>query len=277
MRSDPKRCRASLLLLGAAALFAAACQPLPRVMERDKASALLALPESVGVRVGRIHGVPTELEQQLRRGIEEALHRRGLPASRREGNLLSFRLSGRVAPDATAEEGKRTTAPGIVWDLRAWDGRPVGRFEQQTLLLEELADEITQQMRADRRAAGDRVRLKISIAPIAGATAEATAPLQRALEVALARAGLDVVPLDAPSHLHVFGSAEIGPVRTGLRELRLSWSVVWSDGGEAGKVNQANSMPAAWLEGPWTALAAGAAKGAAAGISDLAFRAQIAR
>ena len=249
-------------------------------MERDKASALLALPESVGVRVGRIDGAPPELEDRLWRGLEEALHRRGLPASRHKGNLLSFRLSGRIEPDARAGG----SAPsGLAWELRAWDGRLAGRFEQRVeggragalaARLEELADEVARQVRADRPDAVDSVRLKISIAPFAGAGAEAAAPLLRALATALADAGQDVVPPDAPSHLHVFGSAELGPVRAGLRELKLGWSVVWSDGREVGRVDQANAVPAAWLAGPWTALAAAAAEGAAAGISDLVFKAQ---
>ena len=196
-------------------------------MERDKASALLALPESVGVRVGRVHGAPPELEDRLRRALEEALHRRGLPASRHEGNLLSFRLSGRTEPDAVAEGAAPS---GLIWELRAWDGRQAGRFEQQVegigagalaALLEELADEVARQVRAEQPVAGDPVRLKISVAPIAGADAEATTPLLRALETALAGTGLDVVPPAAPSHLHVFGSAEMGPVHAGLRELQL--------------------------------------------------------
>ncbi len=250
-------------------------------MERDKASALLALPESVGVRVGRVHGAPPELEDRLRRALEEALHRRGLPASRHEGNLLSFRLSGRTEPDAVAEGAAPS---GLIWELRAWDGRQAGRFEQQVegigagalaALLEELADEVARQVRAEQPVAGDPVRLKISVAPIAGADAEATTPLLRALETALAGAGLDVVPPAAPSHLHVFGSAEMGPVHAGLRELQLGWSVVWSDGREVGRVDQANAVPAAWLEGAWTSLASAAAEGAAAGISDLAFKAQM--
>ena len=250
-------------------------------MERDKASALLALPESVGVRVGHIHGATPELEDRLRRDLEGALHRRGLPASRRAGNRLSYRVTGRVElaamPDGIAPSG-------LVWELHDWGGRLAGRFEQQVeggrqealaLLLEELADEIAGRVRAESPGKGDPVRLKISIAPISGAAAEATAPLVRALEAALASSGLDVVPPAAPSHLHVFGSAEAGPVLAGLRELRLGWSVVWSDGREVGRVDQANAVPAEWLKGAWTSLAAAAAEGAASGISDLVFKAQI--
>lgn len=263
------------------ALLAAACQPLPQVMDRDKASALLALPESVGVRVGRVHGATPELEDRLRRDLEGALHRRGLPASRRAGNRLSYRVTGRVElaamPDGVAPSG-------LAWELRDWDGRLAGRFEQQVeggrqealaVLLEELADEVARRVRADRPGEGDPVRLKISVAPISGAAAEATEPLLRALEAALAGGGLDVVPPAAPSHLHVFGSAEAGPAHAGLRELRLGWSVVWSDGREVGRVDQANAVPAEWLEGAWTSLAAAAAGGAASGIADLVFKARL--
>ena len=270
-----RRCR-----LLAAALLAAACQPLPQAMERDKASALLALPDSVGVEVGRIGGAPPGLEARLRQDLEEALHRRGLPASREGGNLLSYRVDGLVEP-AAAPAGHKPS--GLVWELRAWDGRLAARIEQTVEgdeaealpeLLEDLADSVARQVRADRPTEGSPVRLKLSIAPISGAGAEATAPLIRALEAALASGGLDVVPPSQPSHLHVFGKAEAGPVLAGLQELRLGWSVVWSDGREVGRVDQANVVPAAWLEGAWTSLAAGAAEGAASGISDLVFKAQ---
>ena len=267
--------------LFAAALLAAACQPLPQVMERDKASALLALPDSVGVQVGRIEGAPPELEDRLRRDLEGALHRRGLPASRRTGNRLSYWVTGRVElaamPDGFAPSG-------LVWELRAWDGGLVARFEQRVedgrpealaALLEELADEVAGRVRAESPGDGGPVRLKISIAPISGAAPEATEPLLRALEAALAGRGLDVAPPAAPSHLHVFGSVEAGPAHAGLRELRLGWSVVWSDGNEVGRVDQANAVPAAWLEGAWTSLAAAAAEGAASGIADLVFKAQM--
>lgn len=250
-------------------------------MEREKASALLALPGSVGVEVGRIEGAPPELEDRLRRGLEEALQRRGLPASRHGGNLLSYRLTGRVEP-AALPEGYEPA--GLTWELLAWDGGLAARFEQRVegetanalpALLEKLADGVARQVRADRSDEGDPVRLKISVAPISGAAVEATKPLLRALEAALASGGLDVVPPAAPSHLHVFGSAEAGPVHAGLRELRLGWTVVWSDGREVGRVDQANAVPAEWLEGAWTSLAAAAAEGAASGIADLVFKAQM--
>ena len=271
--------RAEAAGLLAAALFAAACQPLPQVMERDKASALLALPASVGVRVGPVHGAAPELEDRLRRDLEEALHRRGLPASRRAGNRLSYRVTGRVEPAAIPDG----VAPfGLVWELRDWEGRLAARFEQEVegggrealaVRLEELADEVAGRLRAESAGEGDPVRLKISIAPISGAASEATEPLLRALEAALAGRGLDVVPPAVPSHLHVFGSVEAGPARAGLRELRLGWSVVWSDGNEVGRVDQANAVPAEWLEGAWTSLAGAAAEGAASGIADLVFKA----
>ena len=250
-------------------------------MERDKASALLALPASVGVEVGRIEGAPPDLEERLRRDLEDALHRRGLPASRRTGNLLSYRVAGRV-DFAALPEGYGPS--GLVWELRSWDGVLAGRFEQRAGaggpealagLVEELSDSIAEQVRDARPGGGGPVRLKISIAPISGAAAEATEPLLRALEAALASGGLDVVPPAAPSHLHVFGSAEAGDAHAGLRELRLGWSVVWSDGNEVGRVDQANAVPAEWLEGAWTSLAAAAAEGAASGIADLVFKAQM--
>ena len=248
-------------------------------MERDKASALLALPDTVGVEVGRIGGAPPELEDRLRRDLESALQRRGLPASRQRGNLLSYRLAGRAVLGAT---------PGGIapvsfdWELRAWDGTVAARFAQEVedsradavpLLLEELAEGVAGRIRAERQFENVSARLIISVAP----DAEAGLPgsLLRALETVLASQGLNVVPPAAPSHLHVFGSAEVGPVHAGLREVRLGWVVKWSDGREVGRVDQANVVPAEWLAGEWTPLAAAAAEGAASGISDLVFKAQM--
>ena len=247
-------------------------------MERDRASALLALPDTVGVEVGRIAGAPPQLEDRLRRGLESALQRRGLPASRQRGNLLSYRLAGRTVLGATPNG----IAPvSFDWELRAWDDTVAARFAQKVedsgadaapLLLEELAEGVARRIRAERQDETVSARLKISIA----ADAEAGLPgsLLKALETVLAGQGLNVVPPAAPSHLHVFGSAEVGPVHAGLREVRLGWVVKWSDGREIGRVDQANAVPAEWLAGEWTPLAA-AAEGAAAGISDLVFKAQM--
>ncbi|MYE00635.1 MAG: hypothetical protein F4Y03_05055 [Alphaproteobacteria bacterium] len=250
-------------------------------MERSKESALLALPDSVGVEVGRIGGAPPGLEEQLRQGLEDALQRRGLPASRQGGNLLSYTVTGQVEL-ATTPEGYRPA--GLDWELRAWDGSLAARIVQDVevdpdaalpVLLERLADRIARQIRKEGRNESEPVRLRISVAPISGAAAEATAPLLRAVETALASHGLEVVPPAVPSHLHVFGNAEIGPVHAGLRELQLGWVVKWSDGVEVGRVDQANAVPAEWLAGAWNSIAAAAAAGAASGISELAVKAQL--
>ena len=266
------------LCLLAVVLFVAACQPVPQVMERDKASALLALPDTVGVKIGRIGGAPPQLEDRLRRGLEGALQRHGLPASRQRGNLLSYRLAGRTVLDATPDG----IAPvSFDWELRAWDDTIAARFTQEVedgradavpLLLEELAEGVARRIRAERRDDSASARLKVSVAP--DAEADLPAPLLRALETVLASQGLNVVPPAAPSHLHVFGSAEVGKVHAGLREVRLAWVVKWSDGREVGRVDQANVVPAEWLAGEWTPLAAAAAEGAASGISELVFKAQ---
>ena len=247
-------------------------------MERDKASTLLALPDTVGVKIGRIGGAPPQLEDRLRRGLESALQRRGLPASRQRGNLLSYRLAGRTVLDATPDG----IAPvSFDWELRAWDDTIAARFTQEVedgradavpLLLEELAEGVARRIRAERRDDSASARLKVSVAP--DAEADLPAPLLRALETVLASRGLNVVPPAAPSHLHVFGSAEVGKVHAGLREVRLGWVVKWSDGREVGRVDQANVVPAEWLAGEWTPLAAAAAEGAASGISELVFKAQ---
>ncbi len=268
------------LLLAAAALLAAACQPLPQVMERSKASVLLALADSVGVEVGRIEGAPPELEDRLRRGLEAALLRRGLPASRSGRNRLSFMLAGQAAV-AAADGGYGPVS--LEWQLTAWDGGVEARFTQEARtgqadavlpLLEALAEDVVRHIRSERRYDGPPAGLKISIAPEAGA--ELPDPLRRALETVLANQGLDVVPQAEPSHLHVFGGAEIGAVRAGLREVRLSWSMSWSDGREVGRVDQANVVPAELLAEGWAPIAAEAAAGAAEGLLDLVLKAHMA-
>ena len=247
-------------------------------MERDKASVLLALPDTVGVEVGRIGGAPPQLEDRLRRDLESALHRRGLPASRKRGNLLSYRLTGHTILDETPDG----LAPvSFDWELRTWDGTVAAQLTQEVeggradavpLLLEELADGVARRIRAERPGDSALTRLKVSVAP--DADADLPGSLLNALETALASRGHNVVPPAAPSNLHVFGSAEVGPVRAGLREVQLGWVVKWSDGSEVGRVDQANVVPAEWLAGEWTPLAAAAAEGAASGISDLVFKAR---
>jgi len=59
-----------------------------------------------------------------------------------------------------------------------------------------------------------------------------------------------------------------------LQEVRLGWSMSWSDGREVGRVDQANVVPAELLAGGWGPIAAEAAAGAADGIVDLVLKAR---
>ena len=262
-----------LRALAAAALLLAACQPVPLVMERDKASRLLAVPDSLSVEIGRIAGVGPELEAELRGRLETALQHRGLLATARGGNLLSYLLVGRLASQA----GGR---PRLEWELRAWDGSPVARLafpaSEPEPRFDALAEAVANAVRSDGRGEG-APRLKVSLAPIVAPDPEAAAPLARAVEAALARRGFEAPPASAPSHLHVFGEVALGPIHAGLRRLRLVWRVRWSDGREIGDVEQSDLVLVEELERGWGPLAPEIADGAAAGIAELALGAWRAR
>ena len=258
----------ALALLGVIAL--ASCQPLPQPFaeEPHAANPLLAVPESYGLVVGEVTGLPPHLALALRRQLARALEQEALLASTGSGTPRAWRLSG--AADGV-HAGTR-----LDWVLRRPDGSVAHQFENIAFtdtVSPAFAREVASAVRAglpeeERRlppSGSEPAGPLMALAPIDGAPGDGAQALSRALGAALRNRGIRVVPDDSDA-LSVKGEISVRPLRPGVERVDLAWSVLAPDGEVLGTVTQSNEVPAGALEGRWGAMAEAAADGAADGV-----------
>ena len=267
-----------------AALLATACQPPPRPFASDRPNPLLDAPESAGVVVEPITGLPDETAAELREVVIEALQNGRILASKGPGNRASLRLKadGTVAgPEGAAARGY------IEWQLLDAEGRQLTTFESTSVLrpgtiaqdnarsLENIVRRVSQSLATSRvaaRSAGreaPRPAIAVSVLPVEGAPGDGREALARALQLMLRNNGVKVAETVDADGLLVFGQATVTPVDLGRERVDLDWMVKWPDGREAGRVSQSNEIPAGLLRRRWGEIALAAADGAAVGIAAL--------
>ena len=119
---------------------------------------------------------------------------------------------------------------------------------------------------------------KVTIAGVDGlpsASLPSMAPqaMTRALEYHLKEAGLTVGDAVADHGAILMGAIEVKPAQprggVQLDNLKVSWTVLRTDGREVGVISQANDVPRAQLQGAWGDLAFLIAEAATPGIVDL--------
>lgn len=266
MPSSEGRLLGSILLL---ALFGAGCQPLPHPFagEPGAPNPLLQVPESYGLVVEDVAGLPQGQAQSVRQGLAEALQREQVLASAGVGNIRAYRLSG-VADPASG-------GAAVDWRLLSPAGEDVRRFEDvglgasaSPLFAREVADALRASLPADQQAAPEAAAQAgpaIALAAVEGAPGDGSTALSRALAAALAMRGIRVVS-DSDDRLSVAGTVAVEPVRPGVERVDLVWSVLAPDRQVVGTVRQSNEVAAGSLDGRWGAVAEAAAQGAADGI-----------
>lgn len=262
------RLLAAILIALATAL--GGCQPLPQPFAEDGGAAnpLVQVPETHGLFVGSLDGIPGEYSDRLRRRLAEALQEEGVLASVRSGNGRSYWLSGAV----------RWTASGgrLDWRLQAPDGTVVGRFEgvdpeasASRVFAREVAEALRRSLPDEQvspaGAAAETEGPAMALAGVEGAPGDGGEALTRALRAALAMRGFRVVT-EQDTSLSVRGEVEVTPVRPGVDRVDLLWSVLGQEGEVLGTVEQSNEVPAGSLDGRWGSVAEAAAQGAADGV-----------
>jgi len=117
----------------------------------------------------------------------------------------------------------------------------------------------------------------IAVAPVTGAPGDGGHSLTLAIGDALHRAGiaLKANPGDK-ENFRLGAQVQVGRAQDGKQDVKVVWSLSRADGGEIGRVNQENAVPAGSLDGPWGDTAFDVALAATAGIVELIQRAQLA-
>jgi len=274
----------------AAALAAAACQPLPHPFAADAprpGSPILTLRDSASVTIAPVQGTPRATAEKLGAAVASALQQLEIPASDKAASIGSYELVGKIAA-TPASAGK--TVLVAVWDLREPSGLSLGerteRLEAPMRDWEEGAqDAVT------RLAAASAVRLaamlqdeapteaetggqtRLLISGVEGAPGDGTDSLPRAITEVLRRQDIAIVTdPEAKADLVLRATVVVAKPKAGKQNVKIVWYVRRKDGGEIGTVGQENDIPAGLLDGPWGDVAYMVAVSAQDGIMQLVAR-----
>lgn len=274
----------------AAALAAAACQPLPHPFAADAprpGSPILTLRDSASVTIAPVQGTPRATAEKLGAAMASALQQLEIPASDKAASIGSYELVGRIAA-TPASAGKTTLV--AVWDLHEPSGLSLGerteRLEAPMRDWEEGAQDAVTRLAAASAArlaamlqdeapteaeAGGQTRLLIS--GVDGAPGDGTDSLPRAITEILRRQDIAIVTdPEAKADLVLRATVVVAKPKAGKQNVKIVWYVRRKDGGEIGTVDQENDVPAGLLDGPWGDVAYMVAVSAQDGIVQLVAR-----
>jgi hypothetical protein len=274
----------------AAALAAAACQPLPHPFAADAprpGSSILTLRDSASVTIAPVQGTPRATAEKLGAAMASALQQLEIPASDKAASIGSYELVGRIAA-TPASAGKTTLV--AVWDLHEPSGLSLGerteRLEAPMRDWEEGAQDAVTRLAAASAArlaamlqdeapteaeAGGQTRLLIS--GVDGAPGDGTDSLPRAITEILRRQDIAIVTdPEAKADLVLRATVVVAKPQAGKQNVKIVWHVRRKDGGEIGTVGQENDVPAGLLDGPWGDVAYMVAVSAQDGIVQLVAR-----
>jgi len=267
------------------ALLLAACQPLPHPFASDRPAPNapeLTPPDSAGIVVEAIAGAPEPAAHDLASAMAKALRDEDVPASTGARNRGSYRLSGTAT---VRDAGSGSLAVTLAWEMRDAGGAVISRQTASVTLpdtiwhkggagLAELAGQsagtlarLVQSNAPPPLVAGDPL---IAVRTVTGAPGDGGESLARAMADALRRAKLALAetPSDQPSFV-LQGRVEISKPAAGRQQIKISWTLQRPDGGQVGKVEQENAIPAGSLDGRWGLTAYDVANAAAPGIAAL--------
>ena len=274
----------------AAALAAAACQPLPHPFAADAprpGSPILTLRDSASVTIAPVQGTPRATAEKLGAAMASALQQLEIPASDKAASIGSYELVGKITTMPASGDKAALVA---VWDLREPSGLSLGerteRIEAPMRDWEEgVQDAVT------RLAASSAVRLaamlqdeapaeaetggqtRLLISGVDGASGDGTDSLPRAITEILRRQDIAVVTdPEAKADLVLRATVVVAKPKEGKQNVKIVWYVRRKDGGEIGTVGQENDVPAGLLDGPWGDVAYMVAVSAQDGIVQLVAR-----
>jgi hypothetical protein len=265
--------RAMCRFLALLPLLLAACQPLPHPFADNRPppdSPLLTPRDSAGVLFEPMAGAPAELAE----GMAAALREREIPASTQGRNKRSFEL--RLSPGGAPASG--AAALGIAWELRAADGRSLGRGaatgSDANGIAAAAAPEIARLLQDEPPAMAGSSEPAIALRPVTGAPGDGGRTLTRAMDYALRLAHVPLTEQAGAASFVLTGTVALSPPAAGQQQVKVHWALLKPDGREIGRVDQENAVPAGSLDGAWGEVAYAVASAAAPGVAALIQRAK---
>jgi hypothetical protein len=276
----------SLVLL--AVLSATACQPLPQPFQpgasKKSGNPLHDSELGGGIAVRPVAGLRGGVGQRLAEKIAAALLKRDFIAFTGTGNSRSKILSG-VATTRPDSDGFRQIEIG--WYLRSNPNEAVKTtllnlrvssadwLQGDENLLDRIARQSITKIAALAQTAApvdktaNRPERNLHVSTIIGAPTEAGMLLRSELETALRRRSIRVSPQLRGGTLVVAGAIALEPTEKNRRKISIDWSLLTPDGGELGRVQQANEIAVEELEENWPQVARNIAVATANGLRDL--------
>lgn len=260
----------------------AACQPVPRPFEHDRASApneLLQLSDAGGIRVQAVESAPPETAERLADEMVAALIKQNVPAFRSGGNRTSLVLTSRVVdPGQDAH---------IAWKLFDPEGVEVGSYnlvlegtpiapwanadpDLMASMAQAAAEPISRFVQHERVA--EVQAPPIYVGDIRGANEQQSLRLRTALRQSLRSLGTRLSNVAGPDALIASADVKFTQLADAMSEVAIVWRIHDPYGTEIGKIDQASPVPEKLVTEQWGTLARQAGLAAAAGITEVVSR-----
>ncbi len=285
MNSSACRIFRLLAAVGILALFGQ-CQPVPKPFAAANKGDFSAI--QIGPRAGMVVLPVTgtaspEVGGKLAAATARALRRREVTASTNHGHRGSHRMQGSAVlePTGLLRLTWRLHTPGNVETMVLMQEdmvAPAAWRQGDAALLARLAgtaaDAIDLRLRRQERGEGRRIALApVTMGSMDGVPGQGGGELARAMRIALAEAGVSLLPEPSNDGFILLGSMHVAPgggaSTGGARRIEIVWQLIRPDGREFGQISQANKVPAAQLSGDWRFLAQAIAEAGAPGVLDL--------
>jgi hypothetical protein len=289
MTGHAGRPRRALLLSLLLAFAGASCQPLPHPFADDKPpAALLQVPDTAGVSIAPIVGVPAAAARKLGDAVAKAFLKHDIPASDRTANLDSFQLYGRVVASPPSDGRASVRALWWLYDAKGkivgkrnaeilaaasdWQAAGNGPIEQlASLSADRLAPLLMGNMPVAAPVASETGRIRVAIDKIAGAPGDGATSLKAAIAAVLQRQNIAIAP-DGKADLHIAAEVTVSPAGAENVHIKIVWHVRRPDGVDIGTVAQENDVPKGELDGDWGDIAYNVAIAASGGVIQLVAR-----
>lgn len=276
------------LTFGLSVFLTTGCGPLPRPFQPDQ-KAVLAVPgagEAANVLLLPIEGAGPGGDGAALRALVRALANHDVAAAT-ETTLPSHVIRARAR--ILALPGDREEVE-ITWQVTQAEGQDLdqdlGSVLQRSVLpaglwsagrpaaLGSVMDRVAARLAAlipEPQAVSAAPPRALVVLPLEDAPGDGAASLRLALQAALRAAGFPVAEQAAGDNdLLVLGDVSVAPAGAEWQDIAITWFVVAAaDGGDLGRIDQRNRIPAGRLDGPWGETARAIAGAAAHGIIDL--------
>ncbi len=270
-----------------------ACGPLPRPFEKASATSrtdLIHKPLPPVIAVNAVNGASIPMEKLLARSVADELSRRELIAYPGDKGSSTHVLDGWI--ESPAERGDNEPPSHILWALTTRAGELVHTFKYEfkatpldwdfgsSQIIREIGEGtavvIAEHLVGPQEIAEQSLNMKsgIWIRPVIDAPGDGNFSLVRAINYALADAGLEIVKEPSEAAFLLKAEVRVDSHDSDKQAVKIDWIVSGRENAEIGRATQENTVPAGTFDGRWGQTAVMIATAAAGSIREIVNREQ---